>query len=107
MSGCCMASIPESAGRPANIQGALTWAVFLGAASVVVYVCLSILRPFAGVIAWSAVLAIICYPVHEWLVRKTGRVALSAFITSVLAVLAFVVPLLAIGGMALNECVAL
>ena len=102
-----MRSIPESADRPANIQRALTWAIFLGAASVVVYLCLSILRPFASVIAWSAVLAIICYPLHEWLVRKTGRVALSAFITSVLTVLAFVIPLLAIGGIAVKECVAL
>ena len=75
-----MRSISESANRPANTQRALTWTIFLGAASAVVYVCLSILRPFASVIAWSAVLAIICYPVHDWLVRKTGRVALSAFI---------------------------
>ncbi len=67
-----MASIPESAGRPTNMQRALTWALFLGAASVVVYVCLSILRPFAGVIAWSAVLAIVCYPAHAWLVQKPG-----------------------------------
>ena len=102
-----MTSIPESAGRPANTQRALTWAIFLGTASVVVYVCLLILRPFASVIAWSAVLAIICDPVHQWLVRKTHRVALSAFITSVLAVLAFVIPLLAIGGIAVKECVAL
>jgi len=35
--------------------------IFLSAASVVVYGCLSILRAFATVIAWSAVLAIICY----------------------------------------------
>ena len=102
-----MRSIPESADRPTNIQRALTWAIFLGAASVVVYVCLSILRPFASVIAWSAVLAIICYPLQQWLVRRTGRVALSAFITSVLTVLAFVVPLLVLGGIAVNEGVAL
>jgi predicted PurR-regulated permease PerM len=75
-----MRSITESADRPANIQRALTWVIFVGAASLVVYLCLSILSPFASVIAWSAVLAIICYPVHDWLVRKTGRVALSAFI---------------------------
>jgi predicted PurR-regulated permease PerM len=102
-----MRSMPESAERPANIQRALTWAIFLGTASAVVYVCLSILRPFASVIAWSAVLAIICAPVHQWLVRKTNRVALSAFITSVLTVLAFVLPLLAIGGIAVKEGVAL
>ena len=102
-----MRSIPESADRPANIQRALTWTIFLGAASVVVYVCLSILRPFTSVIAWSATLAIICYPVHQWLVQKTGRVALSAFITSLLTVLAFVVPVLALGGVAVGECVGL
>jgi predicted PurR-regulated permease PerM len=102
-----MRSIAESTDRPANIQRALTWAVFLGAAGVVVYLCVSILRPFTSVIAWSAVLTIICYPVHQWLVRKTGRVALSALITSVLTVLAFVIPLLAVGGTAVKECVAL
>ena len=105
-SGINMRSIPESVDRPTNIQRALTWVIFVGAASIVVYLCVSILRPFASVIAWSAVLAIICYPVHEWLVRKTGRVVLSAFITSVVTVLAFVVPLLAIGGIAVHESVA-
>jgi predicted PurR-regulated permease PerM len=93
--------------RSANVHRALTWAIFLGAVSAIAYVCLSILRPFASVIAWSAVLAIVCYPAHAWLVRKTGRVALSAFITSLLTVLAFVVPVLAIGGIAVDECAAL
>src|SRR6185369_2428670 len=73
----------------------------------IVYVCLSILRPFAGVIAWSAVLAIVCYPAHAWLMHKTGRRALSAFITSLLTLLAVVVPVLAIGRSAVNQCVVL
>jgi predicted PurR-regulated permease PerM len=65
------------------------------------------LRPFAGVLAWSVVLAITCYPMRQRLVRKTGRVALSAFITSVVTVLALVVPLLVVGGIAINQSVAL
>lgn len=85
----------------------LTWAVFLGAACGVLYLCLLTLRPFANVIAWSVVLAIVCYPVHERLVRRTHRVALSALITSVLTVVAFIVPLLLIGAVAVTECVAL
>lgn len=36
-----------------DIQRALTWVIFLAGASAVGYLCLSILRPFAGVIAWS------------------------------------------------------
>jgi predicted PurR-regulated permease PerM len=81
--------------------------IFLGAASIVVYVCLSILRPFASVIAWSTILAIICYPVHQSLVRKTRWVAVSAFLTSLLTVLASVLPLLVIVSIAVSQGVAL
>ena len=102
-----MRRIDDSAVGAKNIQRALTWVIFLAGASAVAYLCFSILRPFAGVIAWSAVLAIICYPVHQRLVRRTRRVALSAFITSMLTVLACVVPLLLLGSIAVNEFVAL
>jgi predicted PurR-regulated permease PerM len=85
----------------------LTWAIFLATASLVAYWCLAILRPFANVIGWSAVLAITCYPVHQRLLRKTGRVALSALITSLITVLAFLVPVLVIGGIAVKEFAAL
>src|SRR5689334_8021592 len=49
---------PDGATR---IQRTLTWVIFLAGAGAIAYLCLSILRPFAGVIAWSGVLAIICY----------------------------------------------
>lgn len=86
---------------------ALRWSIFLGAALGVLYLCLSMLRPFAGVVAWSVVLAIICDPLHQLLVRRTGRAALSAFITSVLTVFAFLVPLVLIGAVAVTQGVAL
>ena len=38
----------------------MKWSVFLAAAGGVVYLCLLILRPFFGVVAWSMVLAITC-----------------------------------------------
>jgi predicted PurR-regulated permease PerM len=102
-----MRGLHDSADASANTQRALTWVVFLGCAGVVLYLCVSILRPLAGVIAWSAVLAIVCYPVHQRLVRRTGRVGLSAFITSMLTVLACVVPLLLLSRIAVSECIAL
>jgi predicted PurR-regulated permease PerM len=102
-----MRNIREPGNWPINTARAVTWVIFLGAAATVVYLCLSILRPFATVICWSAVLAVICYPVHQLMVRKTGRVGLSAFMTSVLSVVAVVVPLLAIGGIAVSQFVAL
>ncbi|RPI51899.1 MAG: AI-2E family transporter [Acidobacteria bacterium] len=85
------------------IQRALKWTIFLGATALIVYACLLILKPFLDVIAWSAVLAIAFYPVHQRLVRKTGRVALSAFVCSVLVVGALLIPLMFITGLAINQ----
>ena len=78
----------EAADRWTHAPLVLRWAVFLAAAGVVLALCLLILRPFFGVLAWSTVLAITCYPIHHKLVRRTGRVALSAVVTSALMVLA-------------------
>ena len=75
----------------------------MAAAGIVAGVCVAILRPFAHVIAWAATLAILCDPLQQKLVERTGRVAVSAFITSVVAVLACLVPLLLLGAVALNE----
>jgi hypothetical protein len=77
-----VATVLEAANRPTNMHRALTWVIVLGAASGVLYVGRSILRSFANLIAWSAVLAIIRYPLQQRLVQRTGRVAHSAFITS-------------------------
>jgi len=70
-------------------------------------VCVAILRPFAHVIAWASTLAIVCGPLQQKLVERTGRVAVSAFLTSVVAVVACLVPLLWLGTVAVNECIAL
>jgi predicted PurR-regulated permease PerM len=93
--------------RPAIAPLVMKWSVCFAAAGVVVYLCLLILRPFFGVVAWSTVLAITCFPFHQWLVWRNRGVALSAAITSALMVLAVVVPLLIIGGVAVNQLLAL
>ena len=97
----------EAADRSTHFQRGLKWAFLLAAAGFVAWLCAAILRPFANVIAWASILAILCYPLHQRLVQRTGRVALSALITSVLTVLACVLPLLAAGGIAASELVTL
>jgi AI-2E family transporter len=84
----------------------MKWSVFVAAAGVVVYLCLLIVRPFFAVAAWSTVIAISCYPIHQRLVRRNGRGALSAAVTSTLMVLAVLVPLLFIGGVAVKQLLA-
>jgi len=86
---------------------ALTWAIFIAAAVIVAGLCVVILRPFAHVIAWAATLAILCYPLQQKLVERTGRVAVSALITSVVTVLVCLVPLLLLAAVAVNECIGL
>jgi predicted PurR-regulated permease PerM len=93
----------EASERLTGRHRSLTWAIFLAAASLVAYWCLAILHPFANVIGWSAVLAIVCHPLYQRLLRKTGQVPLSALLTSLVTVLAFLVPVLTIGGIAVKE----
>ena len=88
-------------------QRALKWTIFLAATAVILYLCLLIVRPFLNVIAWSSVLVITFYPVHQRLVRKTGRVSLSALVCSVMVVVAFVIPLLFLTAVAVDQLAAL
>jgi predicted PurR-regulated permease PerM len=88
-------------------QRELTWTIALGATALILYLCLLIVRPFLNVIAWSSVLVITCYPVHQRLLRKTGRASLSAFLCSVMVVVAFVIPLLFITAVAIDQFSAL
>jgi predicted PurR-regulated permease PerM len=91
------------ADEPAWVQRVLKWSIFLSATGLVVYLCLLVLHPFLNVIAWSTVLAITCYPLHQRLVQKTGRPALSAFVSSALVVLGCLIPLLLIAGVAVSQ----
>lgn len=88
-------------------QRALRWGIFVAAAGFVAYLCVLILTPFLYVIAWSAVLAITFHPVHRYLVEKTGHVSLSALLCSTLVLIAFVIPLLFVTGVAVNQFLAL
>jgi predicted PurR-regulated permease PerM len=88
-------------------QRALKWAIVLGATGLVIYLCLVIVHPFLHVLAWSTVLAITCDPLYQRLLKKTRRVALSAFLSSAVAVVAIVLPLVVLGGIAVTQAVAL
>jgi hypothetical protein len=46
-------------------------------------------------------------PLHEYFVRKTGRVSLSAFACSVVVVIAFLIPMLFMVALAINQLLAL
>ena len=60
-------------------------------------------RPFAGVLAWATVLVIVFYPMHQRLVSKTGRPALSALLSCVLVILTILVPVVLVTIAVLRE----
>jgi predicted PurR-regulated permease PerM len=91
---------------PTPTQRALKWTVFLGATAFVVYLCLQILWPFLNVIAWASVLAITFHPLHRDLRQRLGQPALSALISSALVVVTFVIPLLFLVGVAVDQLLA-
>jgi predicted PurR-regulated permease PerM len=86
-----------------HTERVLKWTIFIGATALIVYLCLRIVDPFLNVIAWSSVLAITFHPLHQYFVRKTGRVSLSALLCSALVAVGFVIPLLLIAGLAVNQ----
>jgi predicted PurR-regulated permease PerM len=81
----------------------LRWWSLLIATAIALYLCWLMLQPFVGVIAWSAVLVIVFYPVHKRIAQRTGRPALSALISCVLVVLVILVPVALITVAVFNE----
>ena len=39
---------------------------------VLVVICYRVLAPFIGLLVWSLILAIVLYPLHQWLARRLG-----------------------------------
>src|ERR671918_3111079 len=68
------------------------WWLLLFVTALALYLCWLMVKPFAGVLAWAAVLVIVFYPVHQRLARKTDRPALSALLSCALVILTILEP---------------
>src|SRR4051794_7145228 len=79
------------------------WLSLLAATAIALYVCWLMLLPFLEVLMWAAVLAIIFYPVHLWIVRRTGRPGWAALLSCLLVVGTLVVPLAGVTLAVVNE----
>jgi predicted PurR-regulated permease PerM len=101
-------NMPTETDVPARIlQRPVRWIILLGAAALIVYLCARIIAPFINVIAWSLVLAVSFYPLHERLVRRTRRPSLSALVSSLLVVVTILIPVAFVAALAINELLAL
>jgi predicted PurR-regulated permease PerM len=79
------------------------WWLLLLVTAIAIYLCWLMIKPFVGVLGWAAVLVIVFSPVHQRLVRKTGRPALSALLSCFLVILTILVPVALITFAVLNQ----
>ena len=60
--------------------------------ALLVFACGRVVVPFAGILTWAVILAVLLYPLHRWLARRTGN-AWSAWIIGIFGVLLTVAPM--------------
>src|SRR5688572_3172901 len=65
----------------------------LAAAAIALYLCWLMIEPFVEVVLGSAVLAIIAYPLHVALLRRTQKPSLSAMLTVLILIVIVLLPL--------------
>jgi predicted PurR-regulated permease PerM len=71
------------------------WFALLGALAAALYLCWLMLEPFVDVLLWAAVLAVVFYPVHQQVVRRSGwRPGIAALLSCILAVVVILVPVI-------------
>lgn len=81
----------------------IRWWLLLAVTALALYLCWLMVKPFAGVLAWAAVLVIVFYPLHLRLVRKTQRPSLSALLSCVLVILTILIPVVLVTIAVLRE----
>jgi predicted PurR-regulated permease PerM len=75
---------------------------------VILYVAYLIFSPFLQAVAWAAILAMIVYPVYEWLLKVLkGRATLASLILTILIVFLIVVPAMRVSVFLSQETVEL
>jgi predicted PurR-regulated permease PerM len=57
------------------------------------YLCWLMLQPFANVLLWAGVLAIVFYPMHRRILERTGRPTPAAAISTLLVVVLILIPI--------------
>lgn len=75
----------------------VTWSVLAVCSLALLYGCYLVLRSFFSELFLALVLTIVFYPVYEWLLRKTGRPTLSAWICTLASAFLFLLPVSAVG----------
>lgn len=68
------------------------WLALVGMTILALYLCWTMLRPFLSVLVWSALLAILFYPVYRWILRYVKRPWAAATLALLFVIVTVMVP---------------
>lgn len=86
----------------------LVTAFFFALLLILLYLAFLIISPFLKAITWAAILAVMVYPAHAWLVKLSrGRETLSALVVTILIILLVFFPAFRLVGYLSQETIAL
>lgn len=92
------------------IQGRVVeYVFFFGLLGVVAYLVWELLSPFVSALALAAIVATICYPIHERVLRYTPKrnSTLAAFVTTLFVVLVVIIPITLLGWFVFSEATSI
>jgi len=69
------------------------WLALLATTLLMLYLCWEMLRPFLQVVIWSALVAILFYPAHCFILTRVKRPALAATLSLLLVVVVVIAPI--------------
>jgi predicted PurR-regulated permease PerM len=87
-----------TATAPAKPQSVIDVALRLGLIAGLIFICVRIVAPFAGILTWAILLAVMLEPLHRWLGGKGLSASRSATLIGVGGVLLLALPEALVGG---------
>jgi predicted PurR-regulated permease PerM len=81
----------------------IRWWMLLAVTAIALYLCWLMLQPFVAVLTWATVLVIVFYPVHQRLLKRLKKPALSALLSCILVIFTILVPVVLVTVAVLNE----
>lgn len=79
------------------------WLALVATTLLMLYLCWEMLRPFLQVVVWSALVAILFYPVHRFILARVRRPAPAAALSLLLVVVVVIAPIAFVTTAVVNE----
>ena len=81
----------------------IRWLALLAATVLMLFLCWEMLRPFLQVVVWSALVAILFYPAHRFILARVRRPAVASCLSLLLVLIVVVAPIAFVTTALVNE----